>query len=70
MLCYVLCVVLYFVCYVLLLCTNMLCVMCYVVKTLGTMGLVTMNNRMTILGIDPKFGLSILMSNSQILAVN
>ena len=70
MLCYVLCVVLYFVCYVLLLCTNMPCVMCYVVKTLGTMGLVTMNNRMTILGIGPKFGLSILRSNSKILAIN
>ena len=35
-------------------------VMCYVIKTLGKKELVTMNNRMTILGIDPKFGLSIL----------
>ena len=32
---------------------DMLCVMCYVVKTLGTKGLVTMNNQMTILEIDP-----------------
>ena len=46
----------------------MLCyVMCYVIKTLGQKELVTMNNRMTILGIDSKFGLSILRSNFKIL---
>ena len=28
-------------------------VMCYVIKTLGKKELVTMNNRMVILGIDP-----------------
>ena len=33
--------------------------MCYVIKTLDKKELVTMSNRMTILGIDPKFGLSI-----------
>ena len=44
-------------------------VMCYVIKTLGTKGLVTMNNRMTILGIDPRFGLPILRSNFKILAI-
>ena len=43
---------------------------CYVIRTLGKKELVTMNNRMTILGIDPKFGLSILRSNSKILALN
>ena len=32
----------------------------YVIKTLGKRELVTMNNQMTILGIDPKFGMSIL----------
>ena len=47
-----------------------ICVFCYVIRVLGTKGLVTMNNRMTILGIDPKFGLSILRSNSKILAIN
>ena len=40
-------------------------VMCYVIRTLGKKELVTMNNRMTILGIDPKFGLSILRSKKQ-----
>ena len=45
-------------------------VMCYVIKTQGKKELVTMNNRMTILGIDPKYGLSILRSNSKILATN
>ena len=45
-------------------------VMCYVIKCLGKKKLLTMNNRMTILGIDPKFGLSILSSNSKILATN
>ena len=44
--------------------------MCYVINTLGKKELVAMNNRMTILGIDPKFGLSILRSNSKILATN
>ena len=47
-----------------------LCVLCYVIKTLGKKGLVNMNNRMTILGIDPKFALSILRSNSKNLAKN
>ena len=37
-------------------------VLCYVIKTLEKKGLMTMNNRMTILGIDPKFVLSILRS--------
>ena len=46
----------------------MLCyVMCYVSKTLGKKELVPMNNWMTILGIDPKFGLSNLRSNFKIL---
>ena len=49
---------------------DMLCVMCYVIKNLGTKGLVTMNHRMTIVGIDRKFGLSIFRSNSKILAKN
>ena len=40
-----------------------MCVMCYVIETLGTKGLVTMNDQIMILGIDPKFGLSILNSN-------
>ena len=35
-------------------------VMCYVIRTLGKKEFLTMSNRMTILGIDPKFGLSIL----------
>ena len=39
--------------------------MCYVIKIVGKKGLVTMNIRMTILGIDPKFGLSNLRSNSK-----
>ena len=42
-------------------------VMCYVSKNLGKMELVILNNSMTILGIDPKFGLSNLRSNSKIL---
>ena len=41
-------------------------VMCFIIRTLGNKELVTMNNRMTILGIDPKFGLSILRSNYKI----
>ena len=45
----------------------MLCYVCYVIKILGKKGLVTMKNWMTILGIDPKFGLSNLRSNSKIL---
>ena len=45
---------------------DMLCVMCYVIKTLGANGLVAMNDQIIILGIDPKFGLSILKSNSKI----
>ena len=49
---------------------DMLCVMYYVIKTLDTKGSVTMNNRMTILGIDPKFGLSIFRLNSKVLAIN
>ena len=47
-----------------------ICVYWYLFKTLGTKELVTKNNRMTILGIDPKFGLSILRSNSKLLAIN
>ena len=49
---------------------EMLCFMCFVIKTLGMKGLVTKNNPMTILEIDPKFGLSVLRSNSKIVAVN
>ena len=45
-------------------------VMCYVIKTLGKKGLLTMNNGMKILGIDPKFGLSNLRSNSEILEID
>ena len=45
---------------------DILCVMCCVTKILGTKKLVTMNDQMVILGVDPKFGLSILRSNSQI----
>ena len=51
-----------------------ICVLChvmvYVFKTLGKKELVTMSNRMTILGIDQKTGLSILRSKSRILAIN
>ena len=54
-----------------------LCVICglcyvmyYVIKTLGKKELVTMNNKMTILGIDPKLGLSIFRSNTKILETN
>ena len=42
--------------------------MCYVIRTLGMEGLITMNDRTIILGIDAKFALSILRSNSKILA--
>ena len=49
---------------------DMLCVMSYVIRTLSRKGLMTMNNRMSILGLEPKFGLSILRSNSKILAIN
>ena len=46
----------------------MLCyVMCYVIKVLGKKEFVTTNNCITILGIDPKFGLSNLRSSSKIL---
>ena len=45
---------------------ELLCVMCYVIKTPGTKGLVAMNDLIMILGIYPKFGLSILWSNSKI----
>ena len=49
----------------------MICVLCYVlchvIKTLGKKGLVTMNNGLTVLGIDPKFGLSNLRSKSKTL---
>ena len=48
---------------------DVLCVMCYVIKTLGTKGLVTMNDQMVILGIDPTFGISILRSNSKIFGI-
>ena len=48
----------------------MLCyVMCFV-KIRGKKELVTLNNQMTILGTGPKFGLSILGSNSKILVTN
>ena len=47
-----------------------ICVLCYSTKTLGTKRVMTMINRMTILGIDPKFELSILRPNSKILATN
>ena len=50
-----------------MLCYVLCYVMCYVIKISGKKGLVTMNNWMTILGIDPKFGLSNLKSNSKIL---
>ena len=40
-------------------------VMCYVIKVLGKKELVITNNLITILGIDPKFGLSNLRSNSK-----
>ena len=41
----------------------LICVLCYVIKTLGKKGLVTMKNRMTILGKDPTFGLYFLSRN-------
>ena len=44
--------------------------MCYVVRTFGMEGLVTTNDRTIILGIDPKFGLSILRLKSKVLAMN
>ena len=47
-----------------------LCVMFHVIKTLGKKKLVTMNDQMTFSGIDPKFQLSILRSNSKFLAIN
>ena len=45
-------------------------VMCYVNRILGKKELVTMNHCMKILGIDPKFGLSNLRSNSKILVTD
>ena len=39
----------------------------YVIKVLGKKELVTTNNWITILGIDPKVGLSNLRANSKIL---
>ena len=45
-------------------------VMCYVIKILGKKELVTTNNCIKILGIDPKFGLSNLRSNSKILEID
>ena len=45
---------------------DMLCFMCCVIKILGKKKLVTINDQMVILGVDPKFGLSILRSNSKI----
>ena len=48
----------------------MLCVMCYVIKTLGMEGLVTANDQIMILGIDPKFGLSILWSTSKLFTID
>ena len=47
-----------------------ICMLCYTIKTLGMKELVTMNNRMTILGIYSKFGLSTLKLNPKILAIN
>ena len=64
-------VILKVLCVIYVLCYGILCyVMCYVIKTLGKKELVTLNDQMTILGIDPKFELSILRSNSKILAIN
>ena len=64
-------VILKVLCVIYVLCYGILCYnMCYVIKTLGKKELVTMNDRMTILGIYPKFELSILRSNFKILAVN
>ena len=62
-------VILSVLCVISVLCV--LCMLCYVIETLGKKGLVTiMNNRMTILGIVPKFGLSNLRSNSKFSAKN
>ena len=47
---------------------SVICVYCF--KTPGMKELVTKNNRMTILGIAPNFGLFILRSNSKLLAIN
>ena len=46
--------------------SDLLCVMCYVIKTLRKKVLRTKNDQIMILGIDPKFELSILTSNSKI----
>ena len=40
-------------------CYVMLYYVCYNIRTVGKKELLTMNNQMIILGIDPKFGLSI-----------
>ena len=45
---------------------DVLCDMFHVIKTMGTKRLVAMNEQIMILGIDPKFGMSILKSNSKI----
>ena len=45
-------------------------ILCDVIRTLDVEGLVTTNDRTIILGMDQKFGLSILRSNSKILAMN
>ena len=45
-------------------------VLCYVFKTLDKKGSVTMNNRMMISAIDPKFVPFILRSNSKISVIN
>ena len=58
-------------CVVCCVCYVMLCYLtCYVIKALGKEELVTMNNGMMILGIDPMFVLSILRSNSKVLVTN
>ena len=44
-------------------CVVLCYVMCYVIKILGKKELVITNNWITILGIDPKFGMSDLRSN-------
>ena len=45
---------------------DVLCDMCHIIKTMGTKRLVAMNEQIMILGIDSKFGMSILKSNSLI----
>ena len=48
----------------------MVSVMCYVIRILGVEGLVTMNDEIMILGIDPKFGLSLLIQVPKFLAID